>query len=86
MLCPDYAEKNARHPGESLCLFFLFRQERVHRVSAGGMPHDDLEVHFGAGCFLRPTIRISRLRRFSSTGVFVLGDGGRQLDAARKIR
>ena len=40
MLCPAAAEqkqaqKYARHPGESLCLFYLFGQERIQRAGAG---------------------------------------------------
>lgn len=40
MLCPAAAEqkqaqKSARHPGKSLCLFYLFGQERIRRAEAG---------------------------------------------------
>jgi len=40
MLCPAAAEqkqaqKSARHPGKSLCLFYLFGQERIQRAGAG---------------------------------------------------
>ena len=40
MLCPAAAEqkqaqKFAHRPGKSLCLFYLFGQERIHRVRTG---------------------------------------------------
>lgn len=40
MLCPAAAEqkqaqKSARYPGKSLCLFYLFGQERIQRVGTG---------------------------------------------------
>lgn len=40
MLCPAAAEqkqaqKYARHLGKSLCLFYLFEQERIQRAGAG---------------------------------------------------
>ena len=40
MLCPAAAEqkqaqKYARHLGKSLCLFYLFGQERIQRAGAG---------------------------------------------------
>ena len=40
MLCSAAAEqkqaqKSARHPGKSLCLFYLFGQERIQRAGAG---------------------------------------------------
>ena len=40
MLCPAAAEqkqaqKSTRYPGKSLCLFYLFGQERIHRVRTG---------------------------------------------------
>ena len=29
------AQKSARHPDKFLCLFYLFGQERIHRVGTG---------------------------------------------------
>lgn len=39
ILCPAAAEqkqaqKSTRYPGKSLCLFYLFGQERIHRAGA----------------------------------------------------
>ena len=31
----EQAQKSARYPGESLCLFYLFGQERIQRAGAG---------------------------------------------------
>ena len=40
MFCPAAAEqkqaqKSTRYPGKSLCLFYLFGQERIQRAGAG---------------------------------------------------